>query len=135
MKARFRKRTQGGIDLNVTSLVDVAFCLLVVFMMVAPMMQAGVEIDLPETQGNPVSVQEEPIVVTVSSKGEVFFGESTIPTPNLQKALNSHAGIREGKTVYVRADERAEYGKVLEILAQIQTAGVKSVSLVSEATQ
>lgn len=127
-----RRAEPEGLEFNVQSLVDVAFVLLLVFMMITPMMHSGVEIDLPAAEADPLNTEQEPVVVSIDAEGQVYLGEEETPVPNIQRALGAMTGFREAPTVYVRADQKAEYGHVLHVLALIRHSGAQSVSLVSE---
>jgi len=106
-------------EINVTSLVDVAFTLLVIFIITAPMLQGGVEIQVPEADVVPLTAQTEPIIVTVQRDGRVFLAETEIPKEDLRTSLPQLLRAAGARTVYIRGDAQADYGEVLGIIATV----------------
>jgi biopolymer transport protein TolR len=106
-------------EINVTSLVDVAFTLLVIFIITAPMLQGGVEIQVPEADVAPLTAQTEPIIVTVQRDGRVFLAETEIPGDDLRASLPQLLRAAGARTVYIRGDAQADYGEVLSIIATV----------------
>ena len=106
-------------EINVTSLVDVAFTLLVIFIITAPMLQGGVEIQVPEADVAPLTAQTEPIIVTVRRDGRVFLAETEIPSEDLRASLPQLLRAAGAQTVYIRGDAQADYGEVLSIIATV----------------
>jgi len=106
-------------EINVTSLVDVAFTLLVIFIITAPMLQGGVEIQVPEADVAPLTAQTEPIIVTVQRDGRVFLAETEIPSEDLRTSLPQLLRAAGAQTVYIRGDAQADYGEVLSIIAAV----------------
>jgi biopolymer transport protein ExbD len=106
-------------EINVTSLVDVAFTLLVIFMITAPMLQGGVEIQVPEADVAPLTAQTEPLIVTIQRDGSVFLAETPIPAEDLRTSLPQMLRAAGAKVVYIRGDAQADYGEVLSIIATI----------------
>jgi biopolymer transport protein ExbD len=106
-------------EINVTSLVDVAFTLLVIFIITAPMLQGGVEIQVPEADVAPLTAQTEPIIVTVQRDGRVFLAETEIPGDDLRASLPQLLRAAGARTVYIRGDAQADYGEVLSIIAAV----------------
>lgn len=131
-----RRRTHGdrtplNAEINVVSLIDVMMLLLVIFMMTAPLMQGGVDVRLPKTAARSLEPKGG-LVVSVGSNGRIYADETGMSLAEFKasfKMLSSKAG-REG--VYVRADQRAPYGIVAQVLATIQKAGIVNVGLVTE---
>ena len=121
MSRRARERTALPVraEINVTSLVDVAFTLLVIFIITAPVLQGGVEVNIPEGQVGSVEASDELIIVSVQSDGSVFFGETPVPRENLEGALGQM--IRAGGTeaIYVKADSMAQYGPVFQVISTV----------------
>ncbi|HTZ37985.1 MAG TPA: protein TolR [Stellaceae bacterium] len=120
-------------DINVTPLVDVMLVLLVVFMVTAPLLTVGVPVDLPQTQAPPINEPKEPTVITVNKDGAIFIQETEIPIDGLVAKLQAITGSNPDAVLYVRGDKDINYGKVLEVMSLISTAGFHKVSLVAEA--
>ena len=120
-------------DINVTPLVDVMLVLLVVFMVTAPLLTVGVLVDLPQTQAPPISEQKEPLVITVNREGAIFIQETTVPIESLVARLQSITGSNPDAVLYVRGDKEINYGRVLEVMSLVSSAGFRKVSLVAEA--
>ena len=118
-------------DINVTSLVDVAFVLLIIFMITAPIMQGGVEVQLPRAEARPIQPKEG-LVVTIDSRGRIFAGESPLSFAEFRAAFPALATSRGTQGVYLRADRRVGYGEVVQVLAVMRGAGINDVGLVAE---
>ncbi len=119
-------------DINVTSLVDVAFTLLVIFIITAPMLQGGVEIQVPEADVAPVTSQTDPIYVTVQRDGRVFLAETEVPAEDLRTSLPQLLRAAGAKTVYIRGDAQADYQDVLGIIATVSHIEGITFSLVAD---
>ena len=128
-------RRRGGVpitaDINVTSLVDVAFVLLIIFMITAPMLQGGVDVQLPRAEARPLKV-EEGLVVTVDQGGRIFLDQTAVTYADFRVAFQAVVATRRPSGVYLRADRRVPYGDVTRVLAAIRAAGVRDVGLVAE---
>jgi biopolymer transport protein ExbD/biopolymer transport protein TolR len=118
-------------DINVTSLVDVAFVLLIIFMITAPIMQGGVEVQLPRAEARPIQPKEG-LVVTIDSRGRIFAGEAPLSFGEFRAAFPALATSRGAQGVYLRADRRVNYGEVVRVLAVMRGAGINDVGLVAE---
>jgi biopolymer transport protein TolR len=123
-----RKRLLPTADINVTSLVDVAFVLLIIFMITAPMMQGGVPIELPKAQGRPLSPKEG-VIVTVDRNGQIFVDQTRVTYDEFRAAFRALVAKKGSSTVYVRGDRRGNYGNVVRVLAAIQAAGIPNMSV------
>jgi biopolymer transport protein TolR len=121
-------------DINVTSLVDVAFVLLIIFMITAPIMQGGVDVQLPRAEARPLNAKEG-MVVSVDRQGRIFIDETAVSYRDFRVTFASLVKTRKPSGVYLRADGRAEYGDVVRVLAVIRAAGVTNVGLVAEEEQ
>lgn len=121
-------------QINVTPFVDVMLVLLIIFMVTAPMMEKGVEVNLPEVQNAPdIEGMKEPLVVTVDAKGNISIGRTKVDsteklTPVLQQVLSQ----RKEKEVFLEADRSVAYGKVVQVMAAIKAAGVEKLGMVAE---
>jgi biopolymer transport protein TolR len=121
-------------DINVTALVDVAFVLLIVFMITAPMMQGGVDVQLPRAQARPLTAKEG-MVISVDREGRIFVDNTQVSYNDFRLTFRSLVSARNPSGVYLRADSRVPYGEVVRVLAVIRTAGVNDVGLVAEEEQ
>jgi biopolymer transport protein ExbD/biopolymer transport protein TolR len=121
-------------DNNVTAMVDVAFVLLIVFMITAPMMQGGVDVQLPRAQARPLS-EKEGMVVTVDREGRIFIDQTPVSYNDFRLTFRSIVTTRNPTGVYLRADSRVPYGEVVRVLAVIRASGISDVGLVAEEEQ
>jgi biopolymer transport protein ExbD/biopolymer transport protein TolR len=119
-------------DINVTSLVDVAFVLLIIFMITAPIMQGGVDVQLPRAEARPLQPKEG-LVVSINREGEVFVDETPLSYDDFRAAFPAMVAARDPSGVYLRADQRVNYGAVVRVLAVMRAAGIGDVGLVAEA--
>src|SRR5450432_2569132 len=110
-------------EINVTPLVDVMLVLLVVFMVTAPLLTVGVPVDLPQTAAAPINEPKEPTVITVNKDGAVFIQETSIPMDTLVSRLQAITGSNPDAVLYVRGDKDINYGKVLEVMSLVSSAG------------
>jgi biopolymer transport protein TolR len=133
-----RHRRHGVVsDINVTPMVDVMLVLLIVFMVSAPLLTVGVPVDLPQTQAKSLDKGQEPLVVSVTTKGDVFLQSSDSPTPieELVAKLKAVTDARGGgleERIYVRADRKADWGAVMRVMGRLSAAGFRKVALVTE---
>ncbi|MCC8467957.1 MAG: protein TolR [Rickettsia endosymbiont of Eriopis connexa] len=118
-------------EINVTPLVDVMLVLLIIFMITSPMLVSGVNVDLPETNSSPISGQDEPLVVTINNKGEIFFLETPIERTHLTDKLANITKEKKDARIFVRGDRNISYGQVVEIVAEIHAAGFSRVALIA----
>ena len=119
-------------EINVTSLVDVAFTLLVIFIITAPMLQGGVEILVPEANVAPITSQTEPFIVTVKDDGQVYLAETAVDPSEVVSMLPQMVRASGSETVYIRGDARANYESVLAIIAAVSHVEGITFSLVAE---
>jgi len=119
-------------EINVTPLVDVMLVLLVVFMVAAPLLTVGVPVDLPQTQAPPITEPKEPLVITINGDGQIFLQETEVPTDSLVPRLQAITGSNPEALLYVRGDRAINYGRVVEVMSLISTAGFRKVSLIAE---
>jgi len=126
-----RRRLVPTADINVTSLVDVAFVLLIIFMITAPMMQGGVPVELPKAEGRLLRA-DEGIFVTVNSRGQIFVDDLRVSYDEFRASFRAVVAKRGTSNVYLRSDRRASYGDVVRVLAAMQAAGVTKINLTTE---
>ena len=118
-------------DINVTSLVDVAFVLLIIFMITAPIMQGGVDVQLPRAEARPLQPREG-LVVSIDREGRIFVDETALSYEDFRTAFPAMVTARQPSGVYLRADQRVDYGQVVRVLAAMRAAGIGDVGLVAE---
>ena len=119
-------------EINVTPFVDVMLVLLIIFMVTAPLLTVGVQVDLPETSADTLPEEREPLTLTINSKGEVFIQETKIEFDNLIKKILAVSNNRTDTRIYVRADKTINYGRVLEVMGKLSGSGFTKVALISE---
>ena len=117
-------------DVNVTALVDVMLVLLIIFMITAPIMQGGVDVELPRAEARPLSPKEG-MVVTVNRDGRIFVDQTPVSLNDFRVTFRSLVATRRPSGVYLQADTRVPYGRVVQVLAIIRGAGVQNVGLVA----
>jgi biopolymer transport protein ExbD len=118
-------------DINVTSLVDVAFVLLIIFMIAAPLMTGGVDVQLPQAEARPLP-SKEGMVVSVDREGRIFIDQTRVTYNDFRVTFRALVESRKPEGVYLRADQRVPYGDVVRVLAVIRNSGIKDVGLVAE---
>ncbi len=119
-------------QINVTPLVDVMLVLLVIFMVTAPMMQQGVQVNLPKAAAKALPAQEESVVVSVERSGRVFINSGEVPADQLQAKLSEMFATRSKKEVFLKADKDVPYGEVVKTMAEIKGAGIERLGMVTE---
>jgi biopolymer transport protein TolR len=119
-------------EINVTPLVDVMLVLLIIFMVSAPMMNTGVEIDLPAAQAPQVEISEEKLLLTVARDQKVYLGRDLVPYDKLEAMLLANDRMQREKELYVQADETVPYGFVVKVLAIVKKAGIAKLGLVTD---
>ena len=130
---RRRRHRRGALsEINVTPLVDVMLVLLIVFMISAPLLTVGVPLELPKTEASAVPDQSEPLTVSVRADGTVFIQEQETPFAALAPRLVAMADGATERPIYVRADGRASYETVAQVMAALATSGFTSINLLTE---
>ncbi len=119
-------------DINVTPLVDVILVLLIIFMVTAPMMTQGVDVDLPQTTSRPIESQEEHVIVTINAKKEVFVNREKVDLLLLRRHLERSNAAKLNKEVLLRADRNVPYGFVVQTMAEIKNAGIEKLGMVTD---
>ncbi len=118
-------------DINVTPLVDVMLVLLIIFMVTAPMMTQGLEVDLPEATTKALPQQEEPLVITITKEGEVFLRKEKMTPEMLQQRLREMPAETKKESIYLRADKTVAYGVVTSTMADIHAAGFDKLGMIT----
>jgi biopolymer transport protein TolR len=127
-----RRRAHLVAEINVTPMVDVMLVLLVIFMITAPLLTAGVPVDLPKTKASVMNEKEEPLTITVDAKGILYLQETALELPVLIPRLIAITGSNPEARIYVRGDKAISYGQVMEVMGAISEAGFTKVALISE---
>ena len=118
-------------EINVTPFVDVMLVLLIIFMVTAPMMQQGMDVDLPETANSGVTTNDEPFILVIRKNREIFAGEARMALPTLREKLKAIFETRKNKQIYLQADKQVEYGYVAEAMGEIRAAGILQIGLIT----
>jgi biopolymer transport protein TolR len=129
-----RGRRTPMAEINVTPMVDVMLVLLIIFMVTAPLLVAGVAVDLPETKAGGLDQEQKPLSISLDAAGKIFLGEDEIAPDRLGERLaQAAAGSREqgGPRVLLRADRGLDYGRVMQVMGEIDRAGLRRIALVS----
>lgn len=129
------KRRRLMSEINVVPYVDVMLVLLVIFMVAAPLLTQGVSVNLPSSAASPVSTDRKPLVVTVDAGGKVYLQDKAV---SLDKLLQTVSAAKRGQPelqVLVRGDRDANYGRVIQVMAQLQAAGIQDVGLLTESPE
>ena len=127
---RSRKRMMA--DINVTPMVDVMLVLLIVFMVTAPMLTAGVPLELPKTEAKSLPADKQPLTISVDRQGKIFIQETPIELDALLPRLSAVAQAGYEQRIFIRADDGAAYGNVAKVMARISAAGYKNLGLVTD---
>jgi biopolymer transport protein TolR len=130
----FESGANGGSlsQINVTPLVDVMLVLLVIFMVTAPIIQQGVQVDLPKTRAAALAGPEEPLVVGLAKNGTVYLDDDPIALPELRSRLGEIGRARPDRLVFLRADRTVPYGDVVQVIAAVKEAGIERLGMVTE---
>jgi biopolymer transport protein TolR len=130
---RFRRRRYVPIaDINVTPMVDVMLVLLVIFMITAPLLQVGVPVDLPKTSAQQVGGKDEPLVVSVNAKDEVFLGDTKYEVDELATKLKAVHDQKPDQRVFIRGDKTINYGRMMQVMGVVIDAGFRQLGLLGE---
>jgi biopolymer transport protein TolR len=132
-RGRRRRRGRATLsEINVTPLVDVMLVLLIIFMISAPLLTVGVEVELPKTEAAAMSEQTEPLTISIQRDGKIFLQETETAFAQLGPRLTAMAGDGFDKPIYVRADGQAPYESVAQVMARLSTSGFTSINLITD---
>ena len=132
---RRRRRGKGPIaDINMTPFIDVMLCLLIIFMVAAPLLTAGVPLDLPKSEASALNVDKQPVTVSIKADGAIYIGESKIAPEDVVPKLTAIAAQLQcfEERIFVRGDKTANYGLIMQVMGRISGAGFKKVALITE---
>ncbi len=119
-------------DINVTPFVDVMLVLLIIFMVTVPMMMQGVEVNLPKTTTKNIKTQEEPLILTINKKREIFLEKHEVKLDGLEQKLVKIFQNRKDKEILLRADKDVPYGFVIKVMARVKGSGIDKLGMVTE---
>jgi biopolymer transport protein TolR len=122
-----RRRTFN--EINVTPFVDVMLVLLIIFMVTAPMLTAGVEVELPESAANPLKGSDERLALSINNKGEIYLQETKVTLEEIQAKLVAIAGENTDAQIVVRGDQGIDYGLVMQVAGEVSAAGFTKIAL------
>ncbi|MFC4348147.1 protein TolR [Kordiimonas lipolytica] len=129
---RRRGRYQPLAEINVTPFVDVMLVLLIVFMVTAPLLTAGVPVELPKAAAKPLPQDSKPLEISINQKGAIFIVDTEVSLNELIPRLTAISGESRETRIYVRGDTKLDYGRVMEVIGAINAAGYTKVALVAE---
>ena len=127
-----RPHTEPMSEINVTPFVDVMLVLLIIFMVTAPLLTVGVPVDLPESSADSLPEDQEPLTLSINSKGEIFIQEYQVEYDKMIPKILAIAKNRTDTRIFVRGDKTINYGRVLEIMGMLSGSGFTKVALISE---
>jgi len=130
-----RKRSHANkpmAEINVTPLVDVMLVLLIIFMVTAPMLSMGIDVNLPKVKSKSVDVAEEKLVLTINESKEIFLNKTKMPLGELNAKLEAIFSNRVDREIFLRADKNVPYGFVVEVMAEVRKAGVDKLGMITE---
>ena len=122
-------------EINVTPLVDVVLVLLIIFMVTAPMLQMGIDVNLPRVKSKSIDVTEEKLVLTINSEKEIFINKNKISVLDLGVKLESIFSNRIDREIFMRADKNVPYGFVVEVMSAVRKAGVDKLGMITESPE
>ena len=127
-----RRRRRAMSEINVTPFVDVMLVLLIIFMVTAPLITAGIKVDLPKSSSSPITDEQEPLKISVTKEGNVFIQDIKIDINELVPRLSAITKAKKDSRIFVQADKTVKYGDVIAVMSKINAAGYSKVALSTE---
>ncbi len=131
-RRRRGRRSAPMSDINVTPMVDVMLVLLIIFMVTAPMLTAGIPVDLPQAKGEQLQANKDPLTVSIDAKGDIYIAEAKLPLDELAAKLKAIAKNGAEQQIIIKGDKGLAYGIVLKVMGRIRDAGFRKVSFLTE---
>jgi biopolymer transport protein TolR len=133
---RRRRGGRGGFsEINVTPMVDVMLVLLIIFMVAAPMLTSGVQVDLPKASAQPLQGQDEPITVSIQADDKIFVQKERVTIDQLAAKLKAIAGEKSDTRIFVKGDKSVDYGRIMRVVGAVNEAGFHKIALLTDAPQ
>lgn len=130
-----RGRHQLVSEINVTPLIDIMLVLLIIFMITAPMMTSGINVDLPDTKSAPMKGHDEPLVVSIDKNGFIYIMDTKIEEENLVEKLKAITHAKMDTRIFMRGDKSISYGKIMSVVGEVNAAGFSKVALITNIKQ
>lgn len=129
---RFHHSSKPLAEINVTPLVDVMLVLLIIFMVTAPMLSMGIDVNLPRVKSKSLDLAEEKLVLTISESKDIYLNKTRLPLDELTTKLAAILSSRIDREIFLRADKSVPYGFVVEVMAEVRRAGVDKLGMITE---
>jgi biopolymer transport protein TolR len=129
-----RSRYRPLAEINITPMVDVMLVLLVIFMVTAPLMTSGVNVDLPKTNAAPLNADSTPVTVSINAKGDLFLQDDHVELADLVARLQAISQNNPDRRIFVRGDKDLAYGRIMQVMATVTQGGFTKVALLAEQT-
>jgi len=131
-KSNWSQDTEPMGEINVTPLVDVMLVLLIIFMITAPLLTQGVNVDLPETNASALQQNIEPLVITIRANGKIYMQKHAIELKQLAPRIEAMRKQKPNLPVFIRGDAKTPYGRIASVMSRLESAGIKKIGLVTE---
>ncbi len=126
------KRRRAIAEINITPMVDIMLVLLIIFMVAAPMIEQGVDLDLPQTETIPIENPKDKFILRVFKNEKIFIEKAEIPIKQLEEKLKTNAKLQEDKELFLYASQRLSYGYIVRVMAIVKKAGIPKIYLVTD---
>jgi biopolymer transport protein TolR len=126
-----RERMRVNAEINFTNLIDVAFVLLIIFMITAPIMQGGIELELPDAEARPLTTSEN-VVVSIDREGRIYIGEVEVSESELRQTMPMYMADREGEAIMIKADGATLYRPIMRVMGILNALGYTSINLAAD---
>jgi len=133
--ARRQRKLKLKSEINVVPYIDVMLVLLIIFMVTAPLLVAGVPVNLPDSRAKPLEQQQKPVQISLDTSGKLYVDEVEVPMPALPDRLASLPHGADAPQIYLRADRSLDYGRVMQVMGELSRAGLTKVALVTNEAQ